>query len=899
MGASTSAPSDFTSRSGSVSAPRPVWRCLQKIGHTVDQRAQLQSGLTDCYRLERELGRGGMATVYLTQDLKHSRLVALKVLHVNLSAAAGPERFLREIEITARLDHPHILPVLDSGDIAGLPWYTMPYVEGETLRDRLRRETQLPVDVALGIVQEIAGALEYAHSHGVIHRDIKPENILLAHGHARVADFGIARALEVASGDRLTETGLSLGTPAYMSPEQASGDREVDARSDQYSLASMLYEMLAGEPPYTGATPQAIIAKRFSEPIPHLGTLRTVPSGVEAAVTRGLSRAAADRFVSVTEFARALESSVGQMPEGWRRRRAPLARTLLLGLGVLATLAVLFTWLRSHSGGSETGAAKALAVLPFENLGDSADAYFADGVTDAVRGKLAGLPGLRVTARNSSSQYRHTTKTAQQIGAELGVQYLLTATVRWQKDAAGTSRVQVTPELVQVASASTQWQQSFAAALTDVFGVQAEIAGRVAWALNVALGDSAQRQLVQTPTENLPAYDAFLRGEAASLGMSVTDQPSLRRAVAAYEQAVALDSTFVEAWAQLSRARAVLYYLSTPTPATAEATRRAAARAIALAPERPEGHRAMSAYYANVLGDIGRAFAEDSSALALAPINADLLVAVARKEMALARWAAAVTHLEQASRLDPRSVLVATRLGFALFWLRRYTEALQAYDRALALAPTSLSSYWQKASVLLAQGHLAAAREVLTVAEQEIDTSRAVAHFATGLSWLLNDAEQGLLLDLSPREFDGDRATWGLVLAETHWLRGDRNKARAYADSARIVLLEQIQGVPNDASLRGSLGIALAYLGWNVEAIREAERSAALLSGLKDAIEVTGLRHQLMEIYVLVGESEKALDRLEPLLESPSFLSPARLRIDPSFAPLRGNSRFQRMVNGE
>ncbi len=321
--------------------------------------------------------------------------------------------------------------------------------------------------------------------------------------------------------------------------------------------------------------------------------------------------------------------------------------------------------------------------------------------------------------------------------------------------------MQVTPELVHVASASTRWQQPFEASLTDVFGVQAEIAGRVARALNVALGDSARQQLAQAPTENLPAYDAFLRGEAASQGMSVTDPGGLRRAVAAYEEAVALDATFVEAWAQLARARAVLYYLSTPTPAAAEATRQAATRAFALAPGRPEGHRAMSAYYANVLGDVTRAFAEDSSALALTPVNADLLVAVARKEMALNRWAAAVAHLEQASQLDPRSVLVATRLGFALFWLRRHAEALRAYDRALALAPTNLYSFSQKASVFLAQGDASAARKVFAFAAQETDTLRAIVHFAKGLVWVLNDREQALLLRQTPREFDNDVGLWG------------------------------------------------------------------------------------------------------------------------------------------
>ena len=266
----------------------------------------LAESLADRYQLERELVRGGMATVWLARDLRHDRPVAIKVLRPELSAVLGAERFLREIQLTARLQHPHILPLLDSGEAQGVLYYVMPFVEGESLRQRLQRERQLSVEEALRVTRGVAGALAYAHERGVIHRDIKPENILLYQGEPMVADFGIALAAVAAGGERLTETGLSLGTPAYMSPEQATAEVRLDGRSDQYSLACVVYEMLAGEPPYSGPTAQAIIAKRFSEPVPHLSTLRAVPSGVDAAVTRALAKAPADRFASVTAFADAL-----------------------------------------------------------------------------------------------------------------------------------------------------------------------------------------------------------------------------------------------------------------------------------------------------------------------------------------------------------------------------------------------------------------------------------------------------------------------------------------------------------------------------------------------------------------------------------------------------------------
>jgi serine/threonine-protein kinase len=255
-----------------------------------DPLTRLQEALSARYRVDRELGRGGMATVYLAYDLQHDRPVALKVLHPELAHALGPDRFLREIMVAARLQHPHILPVHDSGTADGLLWYTMPYVEGESLRQRLTREPQLPLDDAVQIAVQVAEALGYAHRHGIVHRDVKPENILLSGEHCVIADFGVARAIDRAGGEKLTETGVAVGTVVYMSPEQASGDAWLDGRSDLYSLGCVLYEMLAGEPAFTGRTPQAIIAHRLSGPAPHLRGLRDVPEPVDQVIAKALER---------------------------------------------------------------------------------------------------------------------------------------------------------------------------------------------------------------------------------------------------------------------------------------------------------------------------------------------------------------------------------------------------------------------------------------------------------------------------------------------------------------------------------------------------------------------------------------------------------------------------------
>jgi TolB-like protein len=443
------------------------------------------------------------------------------------------------------------------------------------------------VDESVRITREAAQALDYAHRHGVVHRDVKPENLLLTEdGSTLVADFGVARALQGGE-EALTQTGLAVGTPAYMSPEQASGARDLDPRSDVYAPGTVLYEMLAGEPPFAGPTPQAAIARRFTEAPRQLRQVReTVPEAIEQAVMKALAKAPADRFPSAAEFARALALPVAATPVSTTagptavtpqahgmvippatRPRVP-APAVTLGLGILIGLGVLFGWLRSHSTRNvDTSGAgvKSLAVLPFENLGPAEDEYFADGVTDAVRGKLVALPGLQVTASNSSTQYKKTTKSPREIGRELGVQYLLVGKVRWEKSQGGTSRVQVSPELVQVATASTKWQEPFDAALTDVFRVQADVAARVARALGVALGAGAREELQVKPTSNLASYDAFLRGEEASIRLGTGNPARLRQAAAYYEQAVALDSAFALAWAQLSRTYSDLYFNIAPT----------------------------------------------------------------------------------------------------------------------------------------------------------------------------------------------------------------------------------------------------------------------------------------------------------------------------------------------
>jgi serine/threonine-protein kinase len=877
----------------------------------------VRDALAGRYLIQRVLGRGGMGVVYLAHDLRHDRPVALKLVRPGLAAQSDAERFQREIRLAARLQHPHILPVLDSGSIgtneAGVEqlWFAMPFVDGESLYDRLNRERRLSLDVAIRITTEAARALEHAHQQGVVHRDVKPENILLTRdGTTLVGDFGLARALH--ADIRLTQSGTAIGTPFYMSPEQTN-DGEVDGRTDEYSLAAVLYEMLTGEPPFPGRSLEAVVARRLSDPTPSARRIRDdLPDHVDEAIRKAMARAPADRFSTVTEFAQALQAptrDASPVPAAvvtpWTGPGEASSRVIraaiVLASGLLLIGGGLFAWraMRSNNARVERGT-PVVAVLPFDNLGDSADAYFADGVADEIRTKLAQVAGLQVIARGSSTEYRRTTSKPTRIARELGADYLLTGTVRWEK-ATGGSRVRVTPELVDARAgqvARTRWAQQFDASLTDVFQVQADIATKVADALGVALADSARLELALKPTESLAAYDEYLKGEAAAEAMKA-NQAGLHRAIAFYERAVALDSNFVQAWSALSRARSSLYSNGVPDPALGELARAAAERASALNPTEPLVYLALGDLYGSVHPiDHERAVAAYERGVGLAPDDADLLSALASAEASMARWENAAARLMRAARLDPRSTSVMRRLATVHVFLRHYAAADSAADRAIALAPTTPAIVLVKVMAAVQRGDREGARATVRSAAQRIDPATLYPFLASyqDLYWLLDDSAQQQVLAAPASAFDDDRAVWGLVRAELCALRGNRKLTIAYADSARLALEAQTRAEPEDGQRHVLLGLALSYLGRKADAIREGLHGVTLMPISRDGYFGPYVQLQLVRIYLLVGKPEQALDQLEPLLRVPFYLSPGWLRLDPTFDPVRNNPRFKKLV---
>jgi serine/threonine-protein kinase len=878
-----------------------------------DLRDQLQATLGDRYVLEQELGGGGMSRVFLAHEASLGRKVVVKVLPQELAGAVSVDRFRREIQLAAQLQHPHIVPLLSAGETEGLPFFTMPYVRGESLRARLSKGGELPISESIRILREIASALAYAHENGVVHRDIKPENVLISGGSAVVTDFGVAKALTASSGvneNSLTSLGVALGTPAYMSPEQATADPATDHRADIYALGVVAYELLTGATPFQGRSPQGILAAHVTEKPETVSQRRsTVPQLLASLVMSCLEKRPSDRPQSAHEVMHQLDglsTPSGGMAPTMQVGATTKSRTSsklwwgIAGAAVAGTIIAAAVMLGKRLSDAPTSAeTPVIVVIPFENLGRSEGAEFTDGITEEITSRLSSLNGLRVIGRQTSRGYAGTTKSPQQIAAELGVNYLLTGTVRWDRSSDGKEIVRVSPALVRTADATQVWAQPYQTVLSGIFEVQSNVANEVASALNIALVAPERSALAAKPTENIEAYGFYLRG--VELIRNSTDVRDIRSAIAALQKAVELDPEFAGAHAWLSIGHTELYWFyGDRTEERVKLARASADRALVLDPSLPGAHLALGIYHYHAKLDYDAALNELSIADRMRPNDFETILYKAAIQRRQGKWEESLANMNRSIEIEPRIGVNISDMGSALLVLRRYDEADRAADRALIVAPGDRDAFGIKSAVAIARdGNVAAATRYL---RQRFDANdrrdiAAVDAFENVWPALTDPVMRQAMLDVQWFPDAGDRSLFLDRKAALYHLEGNAGKARAYSDTAVTLLRQRLQDRSEDAQYHIALARSEALRGNRQAALRAIDRAVELRPVSRDAYNGPDVLTARAVTLTLIGEHEEAVEQLEELLAMPAYVTTNGLRMNPVFAPLRGNPRFQRLVS--
>jgi serine/threonine-protein kinase len=786
------------------------------------QYEQLRDVLADRYLIQREVGRGGGATVYLAEDRKHRRPVAVKVLRPEVSQAVGPERFLREIEIVAALSHPHILPLYDSGDADGHLYYVMPYVEGGTLRDLMVRERRVPVEETLRLAHQVAGALAHAHRHNIVHRDIKPENVLLTEGNALVTDFGIGKAVcDVCEDDHITVAGTTIGTPAYMSPEQSLGE-DVDARTDVYSLACLLYEMLTGRPPFQGSTAQATLVLHAVQEIPSArGQVPELPQYLDEALQRAMAKSPDDRYQTVTEFVQALGLvSTAAVPAagssrcdscgaevlpgrnvcahcgtqlivraqtGARRRSRKWIAAGVTTLGVV--LSVLGTWWVLGSPVFGAQQVESLAILPLVNLsGDSAQGHFVDGMHDALIAEVAQVGALKVISRTSVMRYRDSEESVPDIAEALGVEAILEGSVVRSGDS-----VRITAQLIAADPERHLWTGTYDRELRDVFSIYSEVARAIAGEIVAELSPRQEARLAAPRSVDPAVLDAYLQGRYHASRGSVD---GFRRAIALFEVALERDSLFAPAHSALALSTHLLgFYGGLPEHIAEPRAKAAAERALELDGELAEARAVLAGIRAMHEWDWSGAEREYEQAIALDPSSAIARAWYAYHLTSMGRHEAAIAEARRSLELDPLNPAARVVLADQLLYDRQYSRAIEELQQALALEP-DLDRAWEvmedahalagdyDAAVAVRRRRLTAAGSAPTAAE---DVARSYAsdgsagYWRWRLRWLEQRSQRGYV---SPSRVAQAYAALGEADATMEWLE------RAYQARDAMELLQ-------------------------------------------------------------------------------------------------------------
>jgi len=860
------------------------------------------------FDVEKVIGRGGMGVVYLARDTKLDRHVAIKSMPGELlSSPIAQVRFRREAKLLASLNHPNIAAIYDIVEQdEGAGYLILEYIPGETLTERIAREP-LKLEEALSIGQQIAEAVSAAHEKGIVHRDLKPGNTKITpDGRVKVLDFGLAKA-SVSEGEKgettTTQPGHVLGTPAYMSPEQARG-KATDHRTDIWSFGCIMYQMLTSHLPFEGETATDTLA-RIIEREPDWKILpQETPTNVRVLLRRCLKKDPdrrlgdiADARTEISEMLRR-SSTEASLPVKLRRK------TMIVGAAIIIVLSGVVAWFALNKQAQPSSSKIRLVVLPFENLGPGKDEYFADGISEEIMSRLSAIPTLGVISRTSATQYKNTNKTIQEVGEDLDVEYVLEGSVRWERPTDGPSRVCVTARLIRASDNTQLWSERYDDVLANILQVQAEMAEQLVQALDITLRGPERQALASGPTENLDAWDYYLRGN--EYFHRNYDESVFEIAIGMYEKAVNIDPNFALAHARLSIVHGHMYWFKHDhSESRLDMAETAVNTAFGLNPGLPEVHLALGWYYYHCHRNYKHALKHFAIARKSRPDHSFLLEGIAAVQRRLGDFKEALTTYEEAIKLNPRDNRLTIELGGTYLLSRKYQDAERCYDRAIGLAPDLSGAYSAKARLYLSwKGSAEDARAVLDAALLNINKKEAddaeIYDLGVTIDIYARDYKEALkklLLKSEDYENMSRFTPNALRRAEVYGHRGDKKLEQQCYKSAIATLEGKVAEDPNDHRFHSALGKAYAGLGGREQdAIYEGQLGVDCLPVDKDAIVGAYPLEDLARIYVMVGKYEKAIEKLDLLFRKPSRLSRPLVELDPVWEPLRDNSYFEKLV---
>ncbi len=845
------------------------------------------------YRIIEKIGAGGMGEVYLAVDTKLNRKVALKFLPPHLCQDEDcRKRFTRESQAAAALDHPNIAAIYEVGEYQNRPFYAMQVIEGRSLKEVIAGK-DLSIDRIVDIAIQICEGLQAAHNKGIIHRDIKPSNILIDdHGRVRIVDFGLA---SVRGSEQLTKTGSTLGTIGYMSPEQVRG-AEIDQRSDLFSVGVLVYEMVTGHNPFIKdtevGTTQAILDVT---PQPMARFNREINQGLDGVVFRLLEKNADLRYQTAADLISDLKrTSKNAGLSITRQTRSQLPKLLVGALTIIVVSATIF--LITKESDNPKAAPKMIAVLPFENIGSPDDSYFADGMTEEITSRLARVSELGVISRTSAMLYKGSSKSVPQIARELGVDYILEGSVRWDRSG-DISRVRITPQLIDVSNNVHVWADVYESPLTDIFATQGSIALKIAQELGVNLLHDEQRNIAAKPTENSEAYCLYLRGREL-LRQVDWRREDYEMAIKLFERAISRDSGFAEAWSQLGFAHLRMYVnYHDRVPGRLQMAFEASQKSLSLDSLLSDGHLTMAYYYLWGLHQNDSTAAHLEKAKLDLAGTSDLHYITAAIEWSKGHYDESISNYKQAHNLDPLDATKASQVGHSLMRLRRYHEALEFFNESLAKRPDQQFAYLEKARVFMGLGELDSCYNALVQLPDRFDRGAFwVWNEYYGLRHAWADARQHLdsaFVAMKGQNLE-DYLTWLKVWV--YYASGNKNDAVKLADSLRIAVETTIHSYSKINSRHLLLAEMYAVLGMDSSAVAEidsyvdARRNPS--SGKPKAINL----HDKARIYTMIGKYDEAIDALEQLMTIPYNLSVNQLRLDSDWDPLRDNPRFKALL---